>query len=234
MIADIIGSVNIVTVSILCVFMIPIVVGIIRPLTSGRIRRSLLSLLNSLILLSAVILSVYLTRVILSGNDNFVLTMLYQAFLALEYAVESKAIWVYILLIITLLLVIDGILYLLTLPVRRYAISPAANKISTAASSMNGFVRRIVGGLWQLPKSLWLVLVFSILLNFYTGFFNSSLVVKAANTSALYQLVQGKLIQPLLNTSVVKDIEVILNDSFEAAKSENAGGGGYLSAVSIY
>lgn len=216
------GDINIVTVAIICIFAIPILVGVIAPLTRERIHRSFASLLGSLILLASVILSVYLIRVILSGNENFVLTFLYKVFPGFENAVANKELWVYIVFIVVLLLAIEGILHLITWPVYRYALVPIANGISSAVGSMNGFFRRILSGLWQIPKSIVLVIVFALLLNFYTGFFNSSFITEDANNSAPYQFVQEQVVQPLLNSSVVKDIKVILNDSFKAAGEGNA------------
>ena len=221
---DILSSINIITAAIICIFAIPILVGIIRPLSSGRIYRSVSSLMSSLIFLASVILAVYLTRVILSGSENFVLTALYKVFPALEAAVASRQIWVYILFIAVLFIAVTAVLHLLAWPVYRYAIPPLSNGIYSAVSSMNAFFRRVIGGLWQVPKALSLVLVFSILLTFYTGFFNSSFVTEAAEHSAPYQFVQGRVIQPLLGSSVVKDIQIILNDSFRKAKTENAEG----------
>lgn len=213
---SILSNINIITVLIICIFAIPILVGIIWPLTSGRVHRSFASLLNNLILLVSVILSVYLTRTILAGNENFFLTSLYKVFPGLENAVANKEIWVYIIFIVVLLLIINGILYLLTLPVYRYALVPISNRISYVINSMGSFLKRVISGLWQLPKSAWLVLVFSLLLSFYTGFFNSSFITEDANNSAPYQFVQERVIQPLLNSSVIKDVQVILNDSFKA------------------
>ncbi len=222
------SSINFVTALIIVIFAIPILIGIIKPLTCGRVRRSFASLLYSLILLASVILSVYLTRVILSGGENIVLTFLYKIFPTLESAVATKQLWVYMTFIIVLTLIADGLLYLLTLPLYRYAIVPMSNRISCAVNSRSGFVRRLIGGLWQVPRSIWLVLVFSILLTFYTGFFNSSFITEDAQDSAPYQLVQGNLIKPLLNSGTVKDIQVILNDSFEKNEDDNANGlGGF-------
>lgn len=220
-------SVNVVTGLMICIFAIPILVGIIRPLTSGTIRRSFAWLLNSLILLASAFLSVYLTKIILYGNDNFVLTILYKVFPALENAVVSKQLWVYIMFLLTILLISDGILYLLTIPIRRYAIAPMSTKISVGVNAMGSVVKRAIGGLWQLPKSIGLVLVFSILLNFYTGFFNSSFITEDANKSAPYQLVQENAIAPLLSSSAVKNIQVILDDSFTQTESENNDGNGF-------
>lgn len=220
---NILGNINIITAVFAAIFAIPIIIGIIRPLTGDRIHRSFASLLSNLILLASILLSIYLTRIILSNPDNFVLTTLYSLFPALESTAANAQIWVSVILTIVLGLLIDGLLTLLTWPIRRYALPPLSHTVSSAVKSMGGFARRTVGGLWQLPTSVWLVLVFSILLNFYTGLFNSPVITRYANTSAPYQLVQENVIQPLLNSSVVKNVQVIFNDSFRFAESQISG-----------
>jgi transglutaminase-like putative cysteine protease len=92
--------------------------------------------------------------------------------------------------------------------------------MASAISSMSSIARRIIGGLWKLPKSPWLVLVFSILLSLFSGYFNSSAITEYANSSAAYQIVNNNVVQPLLNNSTVKNIQVILNNSFKAAEDE--------------
>jgi len=212
------NNINIITLIMVCIFSIPILVGLIRPLTNDRIHRSLGSLLSNLILLVSIILSVFLTGLILSSDT--ILTKLYEIIPALQSAVESQSYWVNIILIIILFLIIDGILHLLTIPVYKYAFRPMSNRMASSVNSMNGFSRRIIGGLWRLPKSILLVLLFSILLNFYTGFTSSSPITEYANNSAPYQLVQENVIQPLLNSTTVKNIQVILNNSFKTAENE--------------
>ncbi len=219
---NIFGDINIITAVIAVIFVIPILIGIVRPLTNERIHRSFASLLNNLILLASILLSIYLTRIILSDADNIVLTTVYKIFPALESAANAQ-IWVSVILTVVLALLIDGLLYLITLPVRLYAVPPLSKGISSAVKSMGGFFRRVIGGLWQLPRSVWLVLLFSILLNFYTGLFNSPVITQYANTSAPYQFVQESVIQPLQGSSVVKNVQVIFNDSFKFAENQITG-----------
>jgi hypothetical protein len=208
------ANINIVTALIVCLFALPLLAGILLPPTGDRIRRSFSSLFNNIILLASVVLAVYLTRVLLSGGENFILSNLYRVFPALQPAVANREVWVYAAIMATLGLVAFGALYLLTTPIYSYMIVPAAKKFASAMKSMGGFMRRVVGGLWQLPRAVWLVLVFALLLNFYTGFFSFSVLNDYANNSVPYQLIQADVIQPLLNNSVVKNIRVLLNDSF--------------------
>ncbi len=231
---NMLGNINIITAVIAVIFVIPILIGIIRPLTHERIHRSFTSLLSNLILLASVLLSIYLTRIILSDADNFVLTTLYKIFPALESSTANAQIWVSVILTIVFGLLIDGALTLVTWPVRRYAVPPLSNRISSAVDDMGGLARRTVGGLWRLPTSVWLVLVFSILLNFYTGLFNSPVITQYANTSAPYQLVQQSVIQPLLNSSVVKNVQVIFNDSFKFAQDQINGEPGQAQLIKYF
>jgi hypothetical protein len=216
-------NVNIVTVLIVSMFVIPLLAGAVWPPTGGRIRRSFASLFGNLLLLASVVLSVYLTRVILSGDGNDILAGLYAIVPELQSAVASRSVWVYVLFISVITLAVYWVLYLLMLPIYRHAFVPIADTAASAFKSMGGFARRTVGLLWQLPRAVWLVLALSILINFYTGSFKDSVITECANNSVPYQLIQGNVIQPLLNNSVVKNIRVILNDSFKRAKGESPG-----------
>jgi hypothetical protein len=208
-----------ITVAMAVIFIIPILTGILKPMTSGRVHRSFVSLLNTVIFLASVILAIYLTGLILT-SENIILAGLYRLFPSLQNAVTNGESWVYAVFVIALLLAADGILHLLAFPLYRYALTPASERVASAVGSMNGFMRRLVGGLWKLPQAICLVLVFCILLSFCTGFFNSSVITRYAETSAPYQLVQKTVIEPISDSSAVKDIQVIVNNSFKAAENE--------------
>jgi hypothetical protein len=214
------NHVNVITALLAALFAIPVLAGMISPLNGSKIHRSVAGLLNSLIMLAALVLSIYLTRLLFSGDGNAVLTYLYKIVPALQVAVADKAIWVYALFMAALLFIVYCVLYLLTTPIYKYAVVPISNKISASINSMGNASRRILSGVWQLPRSVMLVLVFSLLVNFYTRAYSASPLAVDANNSAPYQLIQENVIQPLLNNSVVKNIQVLLNDSFKKAKDE--------------
>ncbi len=227
-------SVNLITVIIVCLFFIPITAGMIRPFSTGRVERSLTSLMNNLALLFSIILSVYFTRLILSDNQNTILTTLYKILPSLQSFISGKSIWVYIIFILFFLLIIDGILHLITFPIYRYGIVPMSRRIASGVNSMNGFSRRLVGGLWQLPKSIWIVLVFCILLNLFSGFYGNPAFTQYAGESSPYRLVQNNVVKPLMNTSLVKNIQIVLNDSFKAPQNEPTGQPGKTQLIKYF
>ena len=220
------GDINIVTILIAGIFILPIVAGLLRPLTGDRIHSSFVSFLSNIMLLVSVILSLYLTRTLLLNTDSAVMQALFGIFPALRSAVDAKSVWVFVAFIGVILLAVDGLLYLITKPIYSLIVVPLSEKMSAAVDSMGSFFRRIVSGFWQLPKSIWLVLIFSMLLNFYTGVFNDSFITQYADDSVPFQYVQANVLQPLLKSSVVKDIQVLFNDSFH--KISDSAGNKYL------
>lgn len=72
------SNINIITVLVVGIFLMPILAGILLPFSSNRIQHSLLSMLNSLKFILGIILAVYLVRVILSDSGNSFLTSLYK------------------------------------------------------------------------------------------------------------------------------------------------------------
>ncbi|OPX90108.1 MAG: Transglutaminase-like superfamily protein [Pelotomaculum sp. PtaB.Bin104] len=209
------NDINIITVLIAGIFLIPILAGMLHPFSSNRIRYSLVSMLNSMVLLLGIILAVYFARLIFSDNSNIFLTSLYKFIPSIRGMLSGQDLWAYIIAILFLLLVIISILQLLTSPLYRYAIFPLSNRISSAVNSMNFIVKRLIGGVWQLPRSVFLVFAFSLLLNFYTSFNNNVFLGEYINNSAAYQLIYKNALHPLLSTSIAKQIPVLFNDSFK-------------------
>ncbi len=215
---DILSSINIVTLAMACLFAVPILAGIIFPLTHDCVRRSFSSLLNSVILLAAILLSAWLTKLLLSSQP--VLDWMYQLIPDLRGMLEFHAFWVYLGFFLMLAFLIGALLHLLALPFTIFALTPVSNAIASAVCSLRGPARRVVSALWKLPKAVWLVLLFTILLNFYTSYFNSPLISTYASQSAPYQVVRQNVVQPLLNNNTVKNIKVLFSDSFKTAETD--------------
>lgn len=73
----------------------------------------------------------------------------------------------------------------------------------------------MISAIWQLPRALWLVLIVSLLLNFFTSLNNNSQLDEYINSSNVYQLVYEKALNPLLSSSIAKQVPVLFNDSFK-------------------
>jgi len=213
-------NINIITLLMLGIFIIPILVGIFYPLSGNRIRRELISLLDSLECLGTIVLAFYFTSLVFSNSDNWLLNSLYQLNPSIRSWITSKNIEFYTIVILILLFVINGLLHIiLTVPLNRYVILPLSKKIANKVSYMSCSFKRFISGIWQLPKSICLILILTLLLNVYCSFYDNSL---ADNTyqSSVYQLVDKQILSPIISSA--KQIPVLFNNSFkEAIESES-------------
>lgn len=208
------GDINIVTLVMACLFILPIVYGIVRSFSGNRVRSLFLSLFNNIALLVSIIVAISLTSLIADKAGSGILQSVYAVAQNISVLISGRTAWASIILIAFITAAVDIILHLLLFPLYRRFIVPLSERISSAVNSMNGFVRRIVGGVWQLPKSIWLVLVFSLFLSGYTSLNRDSFIAQHAQESGPYQCIEQDVIQPLLRSSVVRDIQVLFNNTF--------------------
>jgi hypothetical protein len=213
------NHINVITVIMVGLFLAPVVVGIISPFQDLQLQRFIGSLLNNIINLVSIILSIYLTSLIRSDNENKFLTEIYKIIPPLQSLVTSRNIWIYIIFVFLLTVLLAGLLHFLIMPVYAYVIVPVINKVASSFRKKGGLVRRIVWGLCQLPKSIIYVIVFSLLMNFCTNYNSGLAIDKKINQSVTYQFVNKNVLNPLLSSSIVKKIPVLLNDSFKDASA---------------
>lgn len=210
---------NITTIIMVSLFLAPIIVGIISPSKNLHLRRFIYSLLRNIIFLASIILSVYLTSIIRSDNENRFLTEIYMKIPLIQTFVISDNIWIHALFVLLVAVFLAGLINLLMMPVYRYGISPLLIKAESSYRKKSSFVKRMVRGLCQLPKSIICVLVLALLINFCTSYNSGWAVDKKVNQSVAYQFINKNILNPLLNSSIVKKIPVLLNDSFKDASA---------------
>ncbi len=228
------GGVNWITILIALLFFVPVLLGLLRRFSSDNVMNSITSLVDVLELLLSVIFSLYITRAIFSDGNNAVLTFLYKIIPPLQGWVESRNIWVYLVFIVAVLFIVDGLLHLLVLPFYRYGVEPMSEKIAARVNAMKNVPRRIVGGLWRLPVSALLVLLFCIGLSLLTGFFSNSPLAEYANKSAPYQFIEQNAVGPMLHSGVIKNIQVLLSDTFKNTDGGVSGQSGSLQLIRYF
>lgn len=213
------NHINFISLLLIGIFIMPLLTGLLSPVTSNRIHRTLLSFLNSIKFIIGLVLSLYFVREIFSNTPNKLIASAYELFpfakdLVLRYNHDIVA---YIIVVFVLFSINLWFLEILTIPVEKYAITPLTDKLSTVFNSLNSKVKRLLSVFWQLPKSVCMLLVFSLLLNFYSNFINNDITSEYINHSSVYQLINKKFMQPILSTSIAKKLPVLINDSFNKA-----------------
>lgn len=86
-----------------------------------------------------------------------------------------------------------------------------------ASNSINCHVKRIFLVTWKLAKSILMVIVFSLLLNFYSNYISDPSTDEYINNSTAYQIINNNVLRPILNTDIAKRIPGSINNSFRKA-----------------
>ncbi len=215
-------SINMITIIIICIFLMPFLTGVMNPVTRNRIHHSLFSIMGGLKSITGFILAIYLVSVVFSDTTNGLTRFFDEHVPSVSNLISHyhHDIVAYVIALFLLMSIIYFLLGLLIIPLGRFVISPLADGLSSALDSMNTKVRRLFSGIWQLPKSVITVLVFSLLLNFYTSFINNPVAGDYINASGAYQAIRTNMLNPILNTEAVKNVPVMVSEAFRKAAED--------------
>lgn len=206
---------NIVSVLILFIFFLPIVIGFFEPFTRERVIQSIDSLFDNIEFLFGLLLSIFVTKKIFfeHGTEPFKTIYLWipQNIKTVFY---GRDVLTYLFAVPVLLLFVLLILRLVTNPLYRIVIITLSNMVFAVVNSMNRVFRRILSIVWSVPKAVFIVLVFSFILNFYAYYFSTPFLSKWMNESKAYQVIYNTALYPVLNSNIAKQIPVLVNDSF--------------------
>lgn len=216
---------NIVTIILFSVFIIPIIAGILSAFSRERVRYSFESLLNNIEFLIGLVASIYLARKIFFDRDTAIYKKLYELVPeAVKTFLHGQDILTYVVAVPVFLMVILMLVRLITTPLYRYFIVPLSEELSSVIGAMPGFIQRIAGGLWQLPRAVYSLLIVALLMNFYTYYIYSPQLSKWMKESEVYQAIYDKAIYPALNSNLAKQIPVLVNDSFRKTAENSVPG----------
>lgn len=214
--------INFITILIVCIFLMPVITGLLNPVSKDGMRHSLVFILRSLNFVVGILLSGWLVGVVFSDEPNGFLRFLNEHFpsAANFFSQYQHDIVAYVIAMFVFMSIIFFLLELLAIPVSRYGLAPLAERISSVPAASNSKVKRIFSGLWQLPKSVCMVLIFTLLLNFYTSYINNPSAGDYINSSKAYQAVQKSMLKPLLSADFVERIPVLVGEAFRKAAED--------------
>lgn len=207
--------VNLVTVLLAVIFFVPIAAGMLHPF-SGSFRRSLFSLLGRVEQLLGILLSLLLSAFVFSHGDSASFDKLYEAVPSLRAAVVGRDIWAVLLVTALFLFLIPAVLRLLTVPLYRFLSRPA-DRAAEWMNSLKGGLRRLWGGLWNLPVAAVLVITFALLLSFFVSYDKNTQLGEYINASAAYRMISETVLEPVLGSELGQTVPTFLNSSLEQA-----------------
>lgn len=211
-------SFDLISILFIAIFLLPVVAGITAGFTRDRVYQSFTSMLENLELAGGIIFAVYLTSRIFYNQGEDLFKKVYGVIpTVIRDFLTGKDILVYMLSVPIILLLTLSLIRLVTVPLYKKCILPFSERFYIRINAAGGFMRRIVGGLWELPRSILFVLLFALVLNFASYFTYSPALSKNLTDSILYRFIYDNALNPVLNSNFARKIPVIVNDSFKKA-----------------
>ncbi len=210
-------QINLISVFLIVLFILPIVVGLFCPLTGARIFHSINTTISAAIVIISAVLAVDFTNFLFSNNGDNFLANLFINVEVIRYSILSQDVLVYILFLVIVLIGLCSLLQLLFIPLHKKVFMPLSDMMASHIASANIFVRRLLSGLWQFPKSVWLVLVFSLLFNFYSVLSKNTVLDTYIHSSETYRLVDENALKPIIASNAVQQIPVFIDNTVEKA-----------------
>ena len=215
------NNINIITIIIIGIFLMPLLTGLLSPISSNRIQHSFLSILSNLKFILGIFVAITLSKAIFSDSKTSFVILLNQVIPIRDFISHYQHdIVAYLIVLFIILTIILFILEVLTIPFYRHIIVPLIERISPAINSMSRNKKRILSAVWRLPKAVCMVLVFSLMLSFYSNYINNPSTGEYINHSTAYQMINKNVLQPILDTNIAKQIPVLINDSFAKAAED--------------
>ncbi len=208
-------SINAVSAAIILIFSIPVLMGLFSVLTRESVRYSLISFFDYVELAAGIFVSFYVTRRIFFDQDGSLFTTVYNLIPErIKDLLYGKDILTYVIVVPLLLLPVRLILRALTAPVYRHFILPVSDRLYDGIKNMSPVFQRLTAAAWRLPKAAVITLISAFLLNFVMYYIDSPQLSAWTQSSGQYQFIYKNVLYPVLNSSLAKEIPVLVNDSF--------------------
>jgi len=211
-------NINLVSIALVAVFVLPVIAGATGVFSRDTVRRSVTGLLESVELILGLIFSIYLAKKIFIDHDGGIYSKIYGILPAsARTALAGNAMLAYVIAVPVLLFILLIIVRLITEPLYRFVLIPAADLIYSGVSMLGPFMKKIIGALWKLPRAAVMTVIFATAIYFSSYFIYWPSLAHWASSSREYQLVYDNVLYPALNSSIAKKIPVLVGDEFRKA-----------------
>ena len=213
-------DINFVTVILVLAFALPLITGAFGIFTREKVRYSFVSLLDGIELAAGLIPAVYFTKRIFFVHDGSFFSQIYDILPEkLKDVIVGKDILIYLFAVPVILFIMLLLVRLVTTPLYKYVFLPLSDRIYSGISRTGPFLRKLAGGLWQLPKAVVMTLTVALLLNFTMYYVYSPALTAWTSESGVYKLIYENVLYPVLNSNIAKKIPVLVINTFGRAAS---------------
>ena len=211
------------TIIIVASFLFPIIKGLVFGFSSFGLKKDVEGILGYLSFVIAIFIGIGYVKNSLLGNGSSMLSSLLN-YIPKDIVAyfQDRPILIYVIIIPILIFIMAKIFNNVLNFICSLTIFHLIDALEEVIRNKNYVVRRIVGGIVQLPKAICYLLVCLIVLNVASMFNVNNNLNSYIDKSSTYEYLCKKLVIPITNSSIAKQLPEVINDSLKiVVKQQN-------------
>lgn len=213
---------NPVTVAMAALFFYPILKGFLFKFSSHDLKSDIDDINRNIAFVISLFIGVYYGKKIFIQHDNGIYIEIYKLIPQdiVQY-IESSTFIVYAVIMPLLVLLCYKIIRLIFNLINYLTFHPILDSIERFLSSKSSFFKRLIGAIFQLPKSISYILIAAFVLNMMSIFNTNGKLNKYLEASEPYNIICKNIIIPVTNSQIAKNLPHIIDNSFKIVIRQN-------------
>ena len=205
-----------VSLILLLLFIYPIIIGFIYKFSSEHLKSAIGGVFQSISFLISLWLGIYYTKKVFITHDEGMYKKIYNNMpLNIIEFINSKPLVIYVLLMPLMILIIYSVINFVVSFISRITFYPLLDGIESNLRNKSVFFKRIMGAIFQVPRSVCYVIVITFVLNFLSLLNVTDTYNKYLEESQIYSYISKEVVIPITNSKLAKQLPNVVNNSFK-------------------
>jgi len=205
-----------VSLILLLLFIYPIIIGFIYKFSSEHLKGAIEGIFQSISFLISLCLGIFYTKKVFITHDEGMFDKIYNTIPTdIMGLINSKPLIVYVLIMPLVILIIYSVLNFIVRFISRITFYPLIDGIESSLRNKSVVFKRIMGAIFQIPRSICYVIVITFVLNFLSLLNVTDTYNKYLEESQVYSYISKEVVIPLTNSTLAKQLPNVVNNSFK-------------------
>lgn len=213
---------NVINIILILVFLYPILKGFLCKNSTDALNDTITSIFTSISLIISIIIGSQNIENVFKMHSEGRFNNIYKYFpkWMLDWFSDNTVV-TRIIVTIGFIILIQCIIVAILWLISSFILTPILEAIDSKLKRKSDISRRIYGAIFQLPRSICGVLILSFLLTFGAMFNKNPNYTKTLEKSTIYTYISNNVIEPVINSEVVKNLPEVVNNSFKIIVEDN-------------
>lgn len=215
---------NLINIVLIICFAYPIIKGFVFKFSSNNIKKDVEDIVYNISFLVSLFLSIYLVKKIFFQHDKGIYKSIYN--MIPDEAIKffgTNFLFLYIIMVPLLLIIIFKIITFIADMSLKAILYPVFDGMEGIINRSSNLIKRIFGGIFQIPRGICYVLLISFILNILSMFNVGKEYGSYLEKSSIYKSICQNVIIPLNNSKLAQQLPNIIDNSFKVEHKEIPG-----------